>query len=79
MESQTGDIQAMSPTLTRLLAVRANEEREAAERGPGESGHSLIDIIISESRVSNLHISFLVDTFFFQYRSLLFMPTCLVC
>lgn len=40
VESQTGDIQAMSPALTRLLATRAKEEREAAERAPGEFGAS---------------------------------------
>eukprot|EP00904_Undaria_pinnatifida_P008327 jgi/Undpi1/4624/HiC_scaffold_18.g07978.m1 len=37
VESQTGDIQAMSPALTRLLATRAKEEREAAERAPASS------------------------------------------
>lgn len=37
VETQTGDLQAMSPALERLLAARAREEREAAERSPGES------------------------------------------
>ena len=41
MESQTGDIQAMSPAMARLLAARTKEEREAAERGPGEMGHAV--------------------------------------
>ncbi|CAM9300985.1 unnamed protein product [Ectocarpus sp. 12 AP-2014] len=34
VEKQTGDVQAMSPALERLLAARAREEREAAERSP---------------------------------------------
>ncbi|CAB1116935.1 unnamed protein product [Ectocarpus sp. CCAP 1310/34] len=34
VEKQTGDIQAMSPALERLLAARAREEREAVERSP---------------------------------------------
>lgn len=29
----------MSPALERLLAARAREEREAAERGPGKSNN----------------------------------------
>lgn len=37
VETQTGDIQAAFPALERLLAARAREEREAAERGPGGS------------------------------------------
>lgn len=36
VETQTGDIQAMYPALERLLAARGREEREAAEKGPGE-------------------------------------------
>ncbi|CAM9506680.1 unnamed protein product [Ectocarpus sp. 4 AP-2014] len=34
VEKQTGDVQAMSPALERLLTARAREEREAAERSP---------------------------------------------
>lgn len=36
VETQTGDIQAMYPALERLLTARGREEREAAEKGPGE-------------------------------------------
>ncbi|CAN0012370.1 unnamed protein product [Scytosiphon promiscuus] len=37
VETQTGDLQAMHPALERLLAARAREEREVAERGPAST------------------------------------------